>query len=90
MVMLATSWRVGRIAGIEVRVDSSWVAIALLITYSMYLRLAVLYPELSAAAPPGWPSCRRCCSLGRSWSMSWPTPWSPRPGGSGPDITPCF
>ncbi|HEV3014990.1 MAG TPA: site-2 protease family protein, partial [Actinomycetota bacterium] len=37
----------GRIAGIEVRVDSSWVVIALLITYSMYLRLSVLYPELS-------------------------------------------
>jgi Zn-dependent protease/CBS domain-containing protein len=47
MAMFGTSWRVGRIAGIEVRVDSSWVVIALLITYSMYLRLSVLYPELS-------------------------------------------
>jgi Zn-dependent protease/predicted transcriptional regulator len=47
MVMFGTSWRVGRIAGIEVRVDSSWVVIALLITYSMYLRTSVLYPELS-------------------------------------------
>jgi Zn-dependent protease/CBS domain-containing protein len=45
--MLGTSWRVARIAGIQVRVDSSWVVIALLITYSMYLRTAVLYPELS-------------------------------------------
>ncbi len=45
--MFGTSWRVGRIAGIEVRVDSSWAVIALLITYSMYLRLSVLYPELS-------------------------------------------
>src|SRR5215218_6789635 len=45
--MFGTSWRVGRIAGIEVRVDSSWVVIALLITYSMYLRTSVLYPELS-------------------------------------------
>ena len=44
--MFGTSWRVGRIAGIEVRVDSSWVVIALLITYSMYPRLSVLYPEL--------------------------------------------
>jgi hypothetical protein len=26
--MFGTSWRVGRIAGIEVRVDSSWVGIA--------------------------------------------------------------
>jgi Zn-dependent protease/predicted transcriptional regulator len=45
--MFGTSWRVARIAGIEVRVDSSWAVIALLITYSMYLRLSVLYPELS-------------------------------------------
>ena len=45
--MLGASWRVARIAGIQVRVDSSWVVIALLITYSMYLRSAVLYPELS-------------------------------------------
>jgi Zn-dependent protease/CBS domain-containing protein len=46
MAMFGTSWRVARIAGIEVRVDSSWVVIALLITYSMYLRSSVLYPEL--------------------------------------------
>src|SRR5215211_4520512 len=45
--MFGTSWRVGRIAGIEVRIDSSWVVVALLITYSMYLRTSVLYPELS-------------------------------------------
>jgi Zn-dependent protease/CBS domain-containing protein len=46
MAVFGTSWRVGRLAGIEVRVDSSWVVIALLITYSMYLRLSVVYPEL--------------------------------------------
>jgi Zn-dependent protease/CBS domain-containing protein len=46
MAVFGTSWRVARIAGIEVRIDSSWVVIALLITYSMYLRLSVLYPEL--------------------------------------------
>src|SRR5919112_2354575 len=46
MAVFGTAWRVGRIAGIEVRIDSSWVVIALLITYSMYLRLSVLYPEL--------------------------------------------
>jgi Zn-dependent protease/CBS domain-containing protein len=45
--MFGTSWRVGRIAGIQVRIDSSWAVIALLITYSMYLRASVLYPELS-------------------------------------------
>jgi Zn-dependent protease/predicted transcriptional regulator len=51
--MFGTSWRVGRIAGIEVRVDSSWVVIALLITYSMYARLAFLYPELSGGGAVG-------------------------------------
>ena len=33
--MFGTSWRVARIARIEVRVDTSWAVIALLITYSM-------------------------------------------------------
>ena len=47
MAVFGTSWRVGRVAGIEIRIDSSWAVIALLITYSMYLRLSVLYPELS-------------------------------------------
>src|ERR687896_518786 len=53
MVMFGTAWRVGRIAGIEVRVDSSWVVIALLITYSLYLRASVLYRELSGAGAVG-------------------------------------
>jgi Zn-dependent protease/CBS domain-containing protein len=43
--MFGTSWRVGRIAGIEVRIDSSWAVIALLITYSMYLRVTLVYPD---------------------------------------------
>jgi Zn-dependent protease/CBS domain-containing protein len=51
--MFGTSWRVGRIAGIEVRVDSSWVVIALLITYSMYLQTSDLYPELSGGGAVG-------------------------------------
>jgi Zn-dependent protease len=42
----------GRIAGVEVRVDSSWV-VALLITYSTYLRFSVLYKELSTGAAVG-------------------------------------
>jgi Zn-dependent protease/CBS domain-containing protein len=53
MAVFGTSWRVGRVAGIEVRVDSSWVVIALLITYSMYLRLSVLYSELSGGGAVG-------------------------------------
>src|SRR5215212_4674763 len=51
--MFGTSWRVGRIAGIEVRIDSSWAVIALLITYSMYLRLSVLYRELDGGGAVG-------------------------------------
>jgi Zn-dependent protease len=53
MAMFGTSWRVGRIAGIEVRIDSSWAVIALLITYSMYLRASTLYPELTGAGAVG-------------------------------------
>jgi Zn-dependent protease len=51
--MFGTSWRVARIAGIEVRVDSSWAVIALLITYSLYLRARFLYPELSGGGAVG-------------------------------------
>jgi Zn-dependent protease/CBS domain-containing protein len=53
MAVFGTSWRVGRLAGIEVRVDSSWVVIALLITYSMYLRLSVVYPQLEGGGAVG-------------------------------------
>src|SRR5258706_14483018 len=51
--MFGTSWRVGRIAGIEVRVDSAWVVIGLLIPYSMYLRFSILYKGLSTGAAVG-------------------------------------
>src|SRR5260370_37690581 len=51
--LFGTSWRVARIAGIEIRVDSSWVVIALLITYSMYLRFSFLYKNLSTGAAVG-------------------------------------
>jgi Zn-dependent protease/predicted transcriptional regulator len=51
--MFGTSWRVARIAGIEVRVDSSWVVIALLISYSMYQQVSRVYPELSGGAAVG-------------------------------------
>jgi hypothetical protein len=51
---------VARIAGIDVRVDNSWVVIALLITYSLYLRFSSGgragpddRPADSAEIPPG-------------------------------------
>jgi Zn-dependent protease/predicted transcriptional regulator len=51
--MFGSSWRVGRIAGVEVRVDSSWVVVALLVTYSMYLRVLYLYGSVSTAGAVG-------------------------------------
>jgi Zn-dependent protease/CBS domain-containing protein len=51
--MFGTSWRVGRIAGIEVRIDSSWAVIALLVTYSLYLRFSLIYQDVSTAGAVG-------------------------------------
>jgi Zn-dependent protease/CBS domain-containing protein len=45
--MFGNSWRVGKIAGIEIRVDSSWTVVALLITYSLYVRFRFLFDDLS-------------------------------------------
>jgi Zn-dependent protease/CBS domain-containing protein len=53
MAMFGTSWRVARIAGVEVRVDSSWAVIALLVTYSLYLRFSFIYPSLSTGGAVG-------------------------------------
>src|ERR671919_103251 len=44
--MFGNSWRLGRIAGIEIRVDTSWGVIALLVTYSLYLRLTESFEGL--------------------------------------------
>jgi Zn-dependent protease/CBS domain-containing protein len=51
--MFGTTWRLGRIAGIEVRIDSSWTVIALLITYSLYVRFSSIYPDLATAGAVG-------------------------------------
>jgi Zn-dependent protease len=51
--MFGTSWRLARIAGIEVRIDSSWTVIALLITYSLYLRFSSIYADLSTGGAVG-------------------------------------
>ena len=45
--MYGNSWRLIRIAGIEIRIDRSWVVIALLITYSMYIRFNLIFPRLT-------------------------------------------
>ncbi len=46
--MFGNSWRAGRIAGIEIRIDVSWVVIALLVFYSLYFRFDITYPRLGA------------------------------------------
>src|ERR671919_426275 len=51
--MFGNSWRVGRIAGIELRIDTSWVLIALLITYSLYLQLVDRFEQLAPGAAIG-------------------------------------
>jgi Zn-dependent protease/CBS domain-containing protein len=44
--MFGNSWRLGRIAGIEIRIDTSWVVIALLVTYSLYLQFTDAFEAL--------------------------------------------
>jgi Zn-dependent protease len=48
--MLGGGWRIGRIAGVEIRIDQSWALIALLVTYSLFLRFAQLYEDLTTGA----------------------------------------
>jgi Zn-dependent protease/predicted transcriptional regulator len=48
--MFGHAWRLGRIAGIEIRVDPSWTVIALLVAYSLFLQFTLVYPSLSDAA----------------------------------------
>ncbi len=48
--MFGGSWRLGRIFGVEVRIDSSWLVIALLVTYTMQQRFHLRFFELNQAA----------------------------------------
>ncbi len=48
--MFGNSWRIGRILGVEVRVDPSWVVIALLVTYSLYLQFTESFRRLTPAS----------------------------------------
>ena len=45
--MFGNSWRLGRVAGIELRIDTSWVIIALLITYNLYVQLVADFREVT-------------------------------------------
>ncbi len=48
--MFGGSWRLGRIAGIEIRIDTSWVVIALLVTYSLYLQFSDAFEGMGRPA----------------------------------------
>ncbi len=45
--MLGRSWKIATIGGIAIRVDASWAFVAVLVTYSMWLRFDFVYPHLS-------------------------------------------
>jgi Zn-dependent protease/CBS domain-containing protein len=38
--MIGTSWRIGRVAGVDIRIDASWGLIALLVGYTFYVVLS--------------------------------------------------
>lgn len=45
--MFGNSWRLARVAGVEIRIDASWAVIALLVGYSLYLRFDFLHEDVS-------------------------------------------
>ena len=87
--MFGTSWRVGRVAGIEIRIDSSWAVIALLITYSMYLRLSVLYRELEGGGAVGLAVLSAVLFFGSVLVHELAHALVARPGGSASKTSPC-
>ncbi len=48
--MFGSSWRLGRILGIEIRVDTSWIFIALLVAYSLHQTFQARFPQLSSGS----------------------------------------
>ncbi|MGH8872859.1 MAG: site-2 protease family protein [Acidimicrobiia bacterium] len=47
---MANAFRLGRILGIEVRIDASWLVLAFLVGWSFYAQFTVQFPELSGTA----------------------------------------
>lgn len=45
----ANAWRIGRIGGIEIKIDPSWTFIAALIAYTFYAIVAVRFPDEATA-----------------------------------------
>jgi Zn-dependent protease/predicted transcriptional regulator len=48
--MFGHAWRMGRIAGIQIRIDPSWTVVALLVAYSLFLEFTLTYGGLSDPA----------------------------------------
>jgi Zn-dependent protease/predicted transcriptional regulator len=48
--MTAHSWRLMRVFGINIRIDSSWLIIAALISYSLFFGLRTVYPAVGTLA----------------------------------------
>ncbi|TMK64464.1 MAG: site-2 protease family protein, partial [Actinobacteria bacterium] len=46
--MFGRSWRIGTIWGIPVNIDSSWIWIAVLVTYSLWAQFNVEYGNIRA------------------------------------------
>jgi Zn-dependent protease/predicted transcriptional regulator len=47
--VFGTSWKIARVGGVDIRVDTSWLLIAAFVAYSFFLRADTLYPELDGA-----------------------------------------
>ncbi len=52
--MFGKAWRVGRIGGVPINVDSSWVWIAVLVTYSLWVRFDYSYSNVTSGAAIGY------------------------------------
>lgn len=48
--MSGHSWRILRILGIDIKVDASWLIIAVLISYSLFFGLTAVYPAVGTAS----------------------------------------
>jgi Zn-dependent protease len=44
------SWRVGRLFGIQIRIDPSWILIAALVTYNLYVRFGLRFVDLNSTS----------------------------------------
>lgn len=51
--MFGSSWKIARVAGIDVRIDSSWAVIALLVGFSFYARIVTLHEGTEGAPAVG-------------------------------------